>query len=325
MVDEDVALAHRRQHVDLAVGLALLKLRRGHALPRRVAELAEARHRDDVHQVVEPEQAGLLVDLALLELQRLDQHPAQAGVHVGSDLEPDHLAEAAAADLLLDRLEEVVGLVGDVVVGVPGHPEEGVVDDLHPREEIVEVRRDHLLERHEGEPVADREEAAEELLRHLHPRGHLLVLLRVAEQHRDAQREVGDVGEGPAAADHQRSERREHLALEESLDLLSLLGAGVVERDHPDSVLGEAGRRSSAKQRPSRSRSSDRPLADPVDHLARRHPVRSPRVDLALDRLMEPGDADHEELVEVVLVDRGELEPLQQRERGPRRAGGHDH
>ena len=167
---------------------------------------------------------------------------------------------------------------------------------------------------HEGEPVADREEAAEELLRHLHPRGHLLVLLRVAEQHRDAEREVGDVGEGPAAADHQRSERREHLTLEESLDLLSLLGAGVAERDHPDSVLGEAWAKIVREAAPQPLTQLRHPVANPVDHLARRHPVRSPRVDLALDRLLEPGDSDHEELVEVVLVDRGELEPLQQRE-----------
>ena len=55
------------------------------------------------------------------------------------DLEADHLAEAAAAHLLLDGLEQVVGLVGDVVVGVAGDPEERVVDDLHPREEVARL------------------------------------------------------------------------------------------------------------------------------------------------------------------------------------------
>ena len=74
---------------------------------------------------------------------------AEAGAHRRLDLEPHDLAEPATAKLLLDRLEHVVGLVGDVVVGVAGDPEEGVVDDLHPREQRREVRRDQVLQRDE--------------------------------------------------------------------------------------------------------------------------------------------------------------------------------
>ena len=65
-----------------------------------------------------------LVDLAVVDLQRVDQLVAQLRVHAGGDLEPHDLAEAAAAELVLDRLQQVVGLVGDVVVGVAGDPEE---------------------------------------------------------------------------------------------------------------------------------------------------------------------------------------------------------
>ena len=65
-----------------------------------------------------------LVELAVLDLQRGRQLLAQPGAHRALDLEADHLAEAAAAKLLLDRLEEVVRLVGHVVVGVAGDPEE---------------------------------------------------------------------------------------------------------------------------------------------------------------------------------------------------------
>ena len=57
------------------------------------------------------------------------------------DLEPDHLAEAPAPELVLDGREQVVGLVGDVEVGVARHPEEAVGDDLHPGEQRVEVAR----------------------------------------------------------------------------------------------------------------------------------------------------------------------------------------
>ena len=160
MVDEDVALAHRRHHVGLLAVLAL-QAGRGGAGEGRVAELAEARDVGDVEEVVEPEQA------------RRRRRPGSSSIRSAStscarrrssmpalDLEPDHLAEAAAADLVLDRLKQVVGLVGDVVVGVAGDPEERVPDDLHAGEERGQVGGDHVLERDEGRPVAERQEAA---------------------------------------------------------------------------------------------------------------------------------------------------------------------
>ena len=50
----------------------------------------------------------------------------------------------------LHRLEEVLGLVVELEVGVAGDAERVVREDLHPREQRVEVRGDHLLERHEA-------------------------------------------------------------------------------------------------------------------------------------------------------------------------------
>ena len=58
------------------------------------------------------------------------------------DLEADGLAEAPAAQLHLDGREQVVGLLLlDGEVGVAGDPERDVVDDVHPGEQLVEVRR----------------------------------------------------------------------------------------------------------------------------------------------------------------------------------------
>ena len=54
--------------------------------------------------------------------------------HRALDLEPDGLAEAAPAQLLLDRQQQVVRLVLlDREVGVAGDPEEVVLHDLHAR------------------------------------------------------------------------------------------------------------------------------------------------------------------------------------------------
>ena len=91
------------------------------------------------------------------------------------DLQPHRLAEAPPAQLGLDRLQEVVGLVGDLEVGVARDAEEAVADDLHPRKERFEVRGDDLLERDERvRRVVDLDEAVEHLGRHLHPREGLL-------------------------------------------------------------------------------------------------------------------------------------------------------
>ena len=142
-------LADRGEHVDRLVVLAL-QARLGDRRPGRVAQLGVAGDVGDRVEVGEVDQAVDVVDLAVFEPQRLDQLLAQLRVHPGGDLEPHHLAEAAAAELVLDRLQEVVGLVGDGEVGVAGDPEVAVVDDLDAGEERVEVGGDHLLQRDEG-------------------------------------------------------------------------------------------------------------------------------------------------------------------------------
>ena len=68
---------------------------------------------------------------------------AQVGVHAGAHLEPHDLAEAAAAQLVLDGAQQVVGLVGDREVGVARDPEVVVAEDLHAGEQLVEVAGDH--------------------------------------------------------------------------------------------------------------------------------------------------------------------------------------
>jgi hypothetical protein len=54
-------------------------------------------------------------------------------------------------------------------------------------------------------------------------------------------------------------------------------------------------------------------LGDSLERLARRQPVGPARVDPGVHLVVEAGDPDHEELVEVVRVDREELDPLEER------------
>ena len=91
-----------------------------------------------------------------------------------------------------------------------------MVDDLHAREERVEVGGDELLERDERQCPSSlvRDEARQHLLGHLHAREGRDLRLRVAHQHGERERQVGDVGERAPEPDRQRREHREDLAPE---------------------------------------------------------------------------------------------------------------
>ena len=101
-------------------------------------------------QAAQVEQAVHLVDVGGLQLELARQQLEDLGRHARIDLEADHArVPAAAPELGLDRREQVLGVAVDVVeVAVAGHPERMVVDDLHAREQRLQVERDHVLERH---------------------------------------------------------------------------------------------------------------------------------------------------------------------------------
>ena len=189
VVDEHVAPAQQREQVG---ALAVLGERaRDQRRPRRLAQLAQGGRGRDLHdlpQVGEVEQARDLVDVALLDPEVADEPRPQRRVDARAHLQPHDLAEAPPAQLRLDRLEQVVGLVGDGEVGVARDAKGRVRDDLHAAEEAVEVVGDHGLHRHErAAPLADPDEARQPLLRHLHAREARLVARRVAHEHAEAE------------------------------------------------------------------------------------------------------------------------------------------
>ena len=83
-------------------------------------------------------------------LELLDEQAADALGDADGDLEAHAGAEAALPDLAVDDRQQVVRLVlEDVHVHVARDAERIAAEDLHAREEIVEVRGDELLERQE--------------------------------------------------------------------------------------------------------------------------------------------------------------------------------
>ena len=172
--------------------------RRHHRDPRVLLELGPV-ERDQLVQLGQVEQTGNEVDLVLDHVEaalQLLEHPCRARAR---DLDAHRIAEASAAQLELDRLEQVVRLVGDGEVGIASDAERRALDDLHHREEPGEEVADHPLERHEQAALADRQEARQQL-GHLDAREPLLAGLRVADEEAEAEREARDVRERLARA-----------------------------------------------------------------------------------------------------------------------------
>ncbi len=79
-------------------------------------------------------------------------------------------------------------------------------------------------------------------------------------------------------------------------------------------VVGQGGAQAPFKALRQPLAKRERALADQGDRLRRRAPVLARHLDTGIDLVVQPGDADHVELVQVGRVDGAELHPLQQRQ-----------
>src|SRR6185437_4992574 len=117
--------------------------------PVEVADLRELRHVDQaargIYLVVADEQPFL----------ELREHRVR---HRLRDLEPDDVAEGPSAQLGLKRLEQVVGLVRDLEVGVTRHAEKSALLEFHAWKKPGQEVRDDALEReHQARSVRTQE------------------------------------------------------------------------------------------------------------------------------------------------------------------------
>ena len=264
------------------------------------------------------------VDLVVGDAQQLDQLRAQARRAARADLDAHDLAEAPPAQLVLDGLQQVGGVVGHLQVGVARHPEDVALDDLHAREERIEMVGDHVLERDQhglaldrrAQPVApEHEKPGQDLSRDLDAREHGLIGDRVAHEHREAERQVGDVRERPARRDRERRQRGEDHALEVPGQLRALSIVELVDADERDPVLGQLRTQRALEAGAQPAAQPEHALADLGDRLRGREAVLAGSLDARVDLVVQARDADHVVLVEVGRVDRAELRPLEQRRR----------
>ena len=179
-----------------------------------------------------------------------------------------------------------------------------------------QVRGDHGLERDEPLAVGERDEPREQR-RHLHAREPAHAGHRVAHHRREVERQVRDVRERVRGVDRQRGQHREDALVELLLEEREVRGVQRLDRAHdPDPLLLERRHELGGEDVGRAGRQLLRALPDPLELLGGRPAVGRTLDHAGLDLLLQAGDPDLEELVEVVREDRDELQPLQQRERG---------
>ena len=158
MVDEDVLAVEDAEDGRPLVALHRREGGRHERRPRAVVEIGPVEPVDGP-QAVETEGAGEPVDVVGTEPELLGEPLDRCLRGPGVDLEADHRQEPAAAQLLLEGEEQVVGgVVVEGEVGVTGDPEDAGLADLHPREQLVEEGHHDLLEG--DEPLTSRAAAA---------------------------------------------------------------------------------------------------------------------------------------------------------------------
>ncbi len=168
MMHEHVAPIEGREDVRFAVRVAD-DLHRWDRLECGVLQLGPIEP-DERPQVGESERPSEPMHVLLGQLELAGQQVDEVRGHAPIDLEADGRAEASAPQLGFEGAKQVIGrVVIELEVGGSGDPERVPGQDLHAREEQVEVGGDHLLERHERRCVVGGQESLEEG-RHLDPR-----------------------------------------------------------------------------------------------------------------------------------------------------------
>ena len=315
MVGEDVACPQDSKQVgDLGRDAAQARLRgRRPGLFFQVGAVELSQHREAAHV----EQTVDLIHVGRLQLQLARQQLEHLGGHAGIDLQThDPCMPATAAQLGLDRGQQVLGIAVDVVqVAVAGDPERVMGDDLHAGKKRGQVKRDHILERHVTLAFNQRDEARQDGW-DLDASEPLLPALRIANHHREVQREMRDVRKRMAGVDREWCQHWEDLLAENRVQLGQLFLAHLLAAHERDSRLCQGWNDLAVVDRNLAADQTFDSGADRLELLERRHSVRRGDRDSGQNLLFQTRNANLEEVVEVLAEDGQEAHAFEERELG---------
>ena len=233
VMDEPIPLPDGLEHVVVPE-----EIRRGRRHDGRQAQ--------PVVQPAEPEAEGQiqrprrLVNFGLLHLQHLGEELLELGVAVAGQLQAHRPPPLALLYRFLDFDEQILRLLVDVQIGIPGHPERCVRHNVVQLEQIPEMPGDETLQQQERPSLLRRRlHQPGQDGRHLHHRKGRFPFL--AQPDAQVQALVGQHRKGPAAIHRQRRQHREQHVFEIIVRKPLLLGGQVVPLEQGDPVLPQQG------------------------------------------------------------------------------------
>ena len=311
MVDDEILLADGREAVAAmvadALGIARIVGHEFEVGPVEAHELGKLVERQNA-----VDQKYLVVgagERALNEAPQLHRHRRL-------DFETDHRSAPAALEHGLELAHQVFRLFLDLDLGIADHPEGALPFDRIAREQASDEQAGRLLEGYDprgGRSVGARQpDKALGAVGNADQRIHRLAVARARKLQRNGEAEIGDERERMRRVDGERREQGKDLPQEVILEPALFLLRDVRPVDQHDALLGQH----PAKLEPALllvgPQRRDR-LPDAGELLGRGQAVRRLDGDAGAQLALEAGDADHEELVEIVGRNRQEPHPLEQR------------
>src|SRR5438132_5868584 len=226
---------------------------------------------------------------------------------------------AAVHELALERAPQVVDLLlVDEQVAVAGDAELVAADHLDAGEQLVHERLDDRGEQHAvaARALCGQRHHARERARRLHD-GELAVAVErilALEPHDEVQALVLDAWEGPRGIEPEGGEHRLHLAFEVVLEPERLPRSPFAGPEQGHAFCGERRQQEAVEAAVLVGHQTRRPIVDRGELLGDRHPIGR-QLAAELLQLLESGDANLEELIEIAAGDAEEPEPLEQRHR----------
>ena len=311
MVDDEVLLADGSEAVAAMVahplGIARIVGDEFEVRPVETHELGKlAERKDAVDQEYLVVAAG---ERPLHEAPQLDRHRRL-------DFETDHRSAPAALEHGLELAHQVFRLFLDLDLGIADHPEGALPFDRIAGEQASDEQAGRLLEGNDprgGRSVGARQpDEALGAVGNADQRIHRLAVAGARKVQRNGEAEIGDERERMRRVDGERREQRKDLPQEVILEPALFLLRDVGAVDQHDALLGQH----PAKLEPALllvgPQHRDR-LADAGELLGGGETIRRLGGDAGAQLTLEAGNADHEELVEIIGRNRQEPDPLEQR------------
>ena len=290
---------------------------------RRILEVRPVDQVVHRREAIEIHRARHLVQIIRSQLELLQQERGVVGRAVVRRLEAHFIAVAALRKLALDRTPKIVDFfLVDEQVRVARHAKLPAALDLHAFEELAHVAL------HDRRQVDERQLAriaflsrhvddARQRARHLHDREVRVAAegIGAGELDDEVQALVLDLRERPCRVEREGRQHRFHFELEVALERRRLRPRRALWLQQVDARLGQCRRQLVVEDAVLLRDQCPRARVDRDELLADRHAVGADGDGAALLALLERGDADLEELIEVRGTDREEAQPLEERHR----------